>query len=358
MPSYRDAFGNLKQYDDKIEQLTLQLYNQVNDTLKSLIIDNDVKLREAQRQLLLAYNKALESTAFIDVFTAETVKVIVASSYIKGMPASTKQNWTNYLWNKSLFDDNVKLSKRIRQNVINIIRDQKIALKTALKEGKSIAQIVGNIGDDTIKGFTRELPKYIDDLKKASINGGKLTQKQISAVKAQAKRIKTAGLRADYLRLIDAIDLGKNVDKQAYFAMERKTKYYAQRLARSETIRTMAVQRNYEAMQDPDVQLVKNITQGSNPCGYCIATENLGFVPVANATIATHHPNCSCTAEYKRTIKRHEKWSNDEFKSKLQAQIDKQNARSERLGNPKTYIEPQTPVNLRGAGNLLSDYSE
>ena len=155
MPSYRDAFGNLKQYDDKIEQLTLQLYNQVSDTLKGLIVDNDVKLREAQRQLLLAYNKALESTAFIDVFTAETVKVIVASSYIKGMPASKKQNWTNYLWNKSLFNDNVKLSKRIRNNGINIIRDQKIALKTALKEGKSIAQIVGNIGDDTIKGFTR-----------------------------------------------------------------------------------------------------------------------------------------------------------------------------------------------------------
>jgi len=358
MPSYRDAKNNLNRYDDEITKLTRKLYNEVNDTLKALIVNNDIKLREAQRLLNKEYEKALKSTNFIEAFKAGTVKTIVASSYVHLQPASTKKNWGEYLWQKSLFDDKIILSTRIRQNSIKIVRDQKKVLRTALKEGKTIAQIVGNIGQDTIKGFTRELPKYIDELKSASLAGQKLTTKQISAVRTQAKRIKTAGLRADYLRLMDALESGKNVDKAVYYAMERKTKYHALRLAKSESMRSLAVQRNHEAMQNPDTQYVKNVTQGSNPCNYCVATENLGYVPVGNATISIHHPNCSCRAEYKRTLKRPEKWSNDKFKNKLQVEIDKQNAKSERKGTGKTYIQPETPKNLRGAGDLLSDYSE
>ncbi len=358
MPSYRDAKGNLIKYSDEVSKLTLQLYNQVNDTLKKLIVNNDIGLAEAQRKLLKEYNKALVSTDFIEKFKAGTVKVIVQSSYVSGAPAKSKQAWGNYLWNKSLFDDNIKLSSRIRNNSLEIVRAQKQVLRQSLKGGKTIAQIVGNIGDDTLKGFTRKLPKYIDELKDVTIAGQKISSAQITAVKNQAKRIKTAGLRADYLRLIDAIELGKNVDKQVFFAMERKTKYFAERLARSETIRTLAVQRNHEAVQDPDTQYVKNITQGNNPCPYCVSAEDLGFVPVGNASISTHHPNCSCRAEYKRTTKRPESWTNAEYKGKLQASIDKQNKKAEKEGRPKTYIKPDTPVNLRGAGDLLSNFPD
>ena len=355
--NYNKAFKNLKNYDDKIGALTLTLYNQVNDTLKELIVDNDVGLREAQRKLLKEYEKALDSTDFVENFKKGTVRTIVNSSFLVDQPAPTKKAFSEYLWTKSLFDDKITLSKRIRKNSALIVRDQKRVLRKALKEGKTIAQIVGNIGQDTLEGFTRELPKYIDDLNKARIAGAKLTQKQIAAVRKQAKRIKTPGLKSDYLRLIDAIELGKNIDKQVYFAMERRTKFYANRVARSETIRTMAVTRNHVAMQDEDVTLVKNITQGSNPCPYCISTENLGFVPVENATISTHHTNCSCRAEYKKTIKKPKKWSNDTFKSRLQSEINKQNAMAESKGRPKTYIKPETPKNLR-TNDLFKNYPE
>jgi len=348
--SYPKAFKNLKNYDAKTSALVLELYNQVNDTLIKLIPDNKMGLREAQNKLMKEYDKALLSTNFIEKWKSSTVRVIVESSYLKNQPAPTKQALADYLWGKSLFKDKIKLSTRIRNNSILIVRDQRKILKQSLKQGKTIAQIVGNIGDDTLQGFTRELPKYIDDLKKAGV-----TAKQITAVKNQAKRIKTAGLRADYLRLIDAIEVGKNVDKQTFFAMERRTKYYANMVARSETVRAMAVTRNHVAMQDEDTQLVKNVTQGNAPCPYCVATESLGFVPVENATISTHHPHCSCRAEYKRTIKRPKKWSNDTYKSRLQTEINKLNAKAERLGQPKTYIDPQAPVNLR-TNDLYRDY--
>jgi len=353
--NYPKAFKNLKQYDAKIGALTLELYNKVNDTLIDLIPNNSVGLREAQNKLMSEYDKALESTDFVKKFTASTVSTIVESSFLVNQPAPTKQALGDYLWRKSLFKDKVVLSTRIRNNSNLIVSSHRKALKTAMREGKTIAQIVGNIGDDTLKGFTRQLPKYIDDLKKAKIGGKALSQKSIQAVKRQAKLIKNAGLRADYLRLIDAIDLGKGIEKATFFAMERKTKLYANRVARSESLRAMAVARNHIAMQDPDTQLVKNVTQGNNPCNYCVAVEGLGFVPVENATLASHHPNCSCRPEYRRTIKRPKKWSNDTHNTRLQAEINKENKKSKSKGQPITYIKPESPVNLR-TNDLYRNY--
>lgn len=352
MPSFKEASKNLKKYDEKTQRLVLELYNEVEETLKELIVDNSVQLRQAQARLMREYDKALASTDFIANWSKATVDAIVASTYDKQF--LTKSGWEEYLLGKSLFKDKVKLSTRIRNNGKDIIRDQRIILKRSLKEGKNIAQIVGNIAEDNLKGFKRELPKYLADLKGASLSGTRVSQKRISALKKQVLSLKTEGLKADYKRLISTLIEGGDVDKAVYFAMERRTKYYAQRLARSETMRTMSVYKNHKAMRDEDTQYVKNVTQGSNPCPYCVAVENLGFVPVANATIATHHPHCSCTQEYKKTIKRPKAWSNAKYKSKLQSEIDKMNARAERKGSGKTYILPQTPVNLRSS-DLMSD---
>jgi len=357
MQDYPKAFRNLKGYEREIALLTLELYEAVSATLKDLIVDDSKALKQAQSKLMKEYNKALKSTDFVNKFKASTVKVIVDSSYIRSNLGANKQVWGNYLWDKSLFPDKIKLSTRIRNNSVKIMRDQRKVLNTVLKEGRTVSKIVGNIGDDTLKGFTRELPKYIDELKAVKIAGDKIKPKHLNAVKAQAKKIKTAGLRADYLRLIDAIELDKNVDKATYYAMERRTKYYASRVARSETIRTMAVEDTHEALKNEDTQLVKNITQGSNPCAFCEATENLGFVPVDNATISTHHPHCSCRPEFKRTLKRPKKWSNETFMSRQQTEVNKINARNERQGKPKTYIKPYAPTNLRNT-DPMNDWEE
>jgi len=353
MSDHRKAFKNLKKYDKKTQKLVLELYNEVSDTLKELIPDNSMQLREANRILMREYDKALKSTDFIAQWQTATVNTIVASTYTVETGLNRK-GWGEYLLDKSMFKDKKKLSKRIRENSYKIERDQRKILRESLKAGKSVAQIVGNIAEDNLKGFKRELPEYLDDIRRVSVAGKKISPKQITALRKRVSSIKTKGLRADYNKLIKAIELGKGVDDAVYFAMERRTKYYAERLARSETIRTIAVVDNHIAVQDPDTQWVKNITQGSNACSYCLAVSNLGFVPVANATIATHHPNCSCSSEYKKSIKRPKKWSNDTYESRLQTEINKENKKAERKGRSKTYQAPETPVNLR-SNDLLSD---
>ena len=114
---------------------------------------------------------------------------------------------------------------------------------------------------------------------------------------------------------------------------------------------------NHVALQDDDTSYVKNITIGNNPCPYCVAMENIGFVPVESATIATHHPHCSCQPKYKRTIKKPKPISATEFKEMQRREIEKMNRKAEREGRPKTYIDPQSPVNLRKE-DLLQDWQE
>ena len=352
MADINKGLKNLKNYDRKTQALVLELYNQVEATLKDLIKDDSVKLRQAQAKLMREYDKALESTDFIAEFRKLTVTTIVDSSYVKAELGGTKQKWADYLYNKSLFDDKVKLSTRIRNNSNLIVQDHRIALRNSLKSGKTISQIVGNIGDDTFKDFERKLPKYIDDLKAVGV-----PQSRINSAMAQVNKIKTKGLRADYTRLIDSIQSGKDIDKQTYFAIERRTKYYSQRLARSETIRSISVVNTHEALKDEDTQYVQNMTLGNNPCPYCVAMENMGFVPVASSTIAIHHSNCSCQPKFKRTIKRPEPISQQDFLDMQQKQIDKFNRKAEREGRPKTYIKPQPPVNLRES-DLLRDWDD
>jgi hypothetical protein len=100
-------------------------------------------------------------------------------------------------------------------------------------------------------------------------------------------------------------------------------------------------------MDDPDTQYVRSITSGSNPCNYCVAVENVGFVPVENATIPTHHPHCFCTVDYKKTSRRPKAWSDDKHTKLVQKEIDKANEISVKAGRGKTYIKPEQPRNIR-----------
>lgn len=343
----RDMLKNLKKFDLKTQKLVLDTYNIVSDLLIELMIDNSVGLRQAQNRLMKAYDEALLSTNFVATWQSGVISTIVASTYDAPVVLMSKSRYKERLLKTSLFKDNIVLSTRIRSNSYKIVRDQKKILRQSLAQGKTVAEIVGNIGQDVIEGFERALPDYIDNLRKQKIAGKKFTTAQIKAVKTQIGKIKTVGLQADYNRLVSALEIGKNVEKQVFFAMERKTKFYSQRLARTETNQAFIETKNQEAMDDPDTKLVKNITSGDDPCNYCIASENLGFVPVENATLATHHPNCSCSSQYKKTSKNPQKWSNDTFKSRLQTEINKQNSKSKRLGRPITYIDPETPTNLR-----------
>jgi hypothetical protein len=351
MSNYKKAFSNLKKYDKEIEEQVLSIYNSVSETLIELIGNDKIKLSEATRKLNNVFNEAIESNDFTNKFRESTLSVIVESSFTSGL-GGTKPEWGEYLFNKSLFDDKMKLSTRIRRNSQAIVNDQKAILFEALRDGRGIAKIVGNIEQDVLEGFTRSLPKYIDDLASAKINGVPLSNSSIQSVKSQISRLKTSGLRADYTRLIEAIELDKNIEKATYYAMERRTKYYAQRVARTETIAAMTASDVHIALKDEDTRLVRNSIEGSNPCPFCIAVTSLGFIPVESALQPPHHPHCSCKLQWKKTIVPQKTIPKDQFVKMLEKSVDEQNKVAQSAGKPKSYLDIVKPINLRQADKL------
>ena len=341
--SFQEASKNLKKHDLRTQKQVIALYNSVNETLKALIIDDTIKLRKAQQMLIAEYDKALISQNFVESWKAGTVRTIVNSSYSESVLLRSKPTYAQQLLKTSLFKDKVTLSVRLRKNSNLIVINQKKILRNSLTQGRAVAQIARNITND----FTKSLPKFLDELATARIAGERLPSAAIRNAKKISKGLKTEGLRKNYLKLIDGIQLGGNIDKLVSNAMVARTRFFSNRVARSETIQALSEVKNAEAMEDPDTQLVQNITSGSNPCPFCISMENIGFVPVENATIATHHPNCSCTPIYKKTTKRPKKWSNDTFNMRLQAEINKQNKIAIREGRPRTYVPIVSPTNLR-----------
>jgi len=339
MPSYNQAIKNLSKLDRQTQKAVLQNYYAVNDLLKELIIDDSIGLRKAQNMITTELDKSIESTDFVNRWKTSVANVIVESSYsLKGLQMS-KPEYKDRLIRTSLWEDKVTLSQRLRKNSASIVSAQKQVLKTSLKEGRLIADQVRIIAKD----FNGDLPGYIDDLKKLKINGRPIPSKQIRAVRAQASKLKSDDLRVAYTKLIDAIDIGGPIDKVVSEAMVQKTNNYALRTSRSETMRSVSEVKNAEAMDDPDTQYILNVTAGSNPCNYCIAVENMGYIPVENATLPTHHPNCSCSPSYKRSSRRPKPLTDKQHTQELQKNINKENKKGPNI----TYQKPLKPRNLR-----------
>jgi hypothetical protein len=365
-PGLENSFKNLKKFDKKTQAAVLELYRATEDSLTELIFDDSLGLRQAQNKLMKEFDNALASTDFVATWRTGVVNTIVASTYIEATLGMSKRTYANKLYRTSLFKDNVTLSNRIRKNANIIVSEQKRILRQSLKAGRAITETVREISKlDTLSiagrgtgGFKTELPKFLEDIRKAKISGQVISEKTIIKLQRQVFNLKTKDLQKRYDELIDVFqshvldtDL---LDRAVANAMVSRTSYFSNRLARTETINTLSEVKNEAAMTNPNTQWVRSVTSsGPNNCPYCLAVEDLGWVPVENATIPVHHPHCSCSPQYKQSSRTPEKWSNDKYTSKLQKNIDKQNAIAKADGDPKTYIPTEVPTNLRN--NTLTD---
>jgi hypothetical protein len=128
--------------------------------------------------------------------------------------------------------------------------------------------------------------------------------------------------------------------------MVKRTRYYANRVAKNETVQALADVKNGAAMSHPDTQYVKNI-HTSTADAICLAYSDLDWVPVSNAETALHHIGCNCSPSYKRSLTTPKKWSNKKYKTKLQSNFDKRNKEQQAKGKGKDYSKIGQPSNLR-----------
>lgn len=129
----------------------------------------------------------------------------------------------------------------------------------------------------------------------------------------KAKNIRTPALRAAYSEAFDAWAKGKGdaeLRRKVDVAMREKTRYMANRIARTEIARAHQAQVGREIMVDDGIEVVQVMMNPAHPViDVCNAHAEAdlyglgkGCYPKALAPQPAYHPNCWCKLRPRRTI--------------------------------------------------------
>jgi hypothetical protein len=346
MAGYVDEFKNLDLHDEYVQLLVKRLLKATDATLERRILDNST-LAKAKSDLRASYQVALIETDFVKNIEQSTVKVIVNSSYVQSVVQMPKQDYTNRLLKQKLiYNDDLKMSSRIRKNTKGIIQTQQRILFEGLEAGKSIVKLTREVKNADI--FEEALPKYINNLTSVRVDGDRvLTPAQVNDVKKQISKIKNKGLKRDYERLVNRIVANKPIEKAVANAIDSKTRSLSYRVTQNQTHATVSRFKADTATNDHNTKYVKTQTYGEITCAYCLGLSDLGYVPVENATLPPHHPSCDCQPKFRKTVRDVEPWTKEEYQERAEEAVNKRNQANKKKGQPLTYLKVQPAENLR-----------
>jgi hypothetical protein len=203
-----------------------------------------------------AIDKALIETAFTAGYFNQLIETICTAAFLGyGIKAPTMEMKTavrEYLLSNSWASDKMTLSKRLHgtsKQMRTVIVD---TIAAAMRKGKSVKQMSRelydgyNSGKKVLRGS--ELPQYLQRMVAAarSAAGGDLTitREFNQAIKQAQKQLEKMNqpdksLKAAYTQLVKAAeDLNvKAIEKAAWVAVQEKARYYADRIAVTESAR-------------------------------------------------------------------------------------------------------------------------
>lgn len=244
-----------------------------------------------------------------------TLQADLTNSFIAGygndVPYSTKS--ISIAMAESWAADNLTLSSRLygRSKVIK----QSVAdtLIQAFKTNKAVRDTAKSIFDGYgNSGIIPEasLPKFINDLTKLNITGSstpeakQLQRKVLRSVRDKVSRLTTPGVRAAYTELTHAIDKGneERINKALETAVQEKTRYNAERIARTENARAYADGQVNRYMNDDDIVAYKWRLAARHPrfdiCDFYANADlyglGKGVYPKDKLPTLPAHPHCMC----------------------------------------------------------------
>ena len=222
----------------------------------------------------------------------------------EAISAAMKKSWT---------DDGVNLSERMYKNSKKIQTESAEVIGKAIKEGESAAKTAKKLFDGYGKGGIipeQDIPEFIQAVKDLPVPDW-LDEEAVAEWKAAIRHARklieqgtTPGLRAAYSEVMDAIENGakQNVSKAIDTAVQEKTRYTAERIARTERARAYADGVMAKYMDDPDIVAFQWKLSDRHPkCDICdvYAHADLyglgkGIFPKDKFPKLPAHPHCLC----------------------------------------------------------------
>lgn len=215
--------------------------------------------------------------------------------------------------NKSWTDDGVNLSERMYKNSKKVQAESAEVIGKAIKEGESAAKTAKKLFDGYGKGGIipeQDIPEFIQEVKDLPVPDW-LDEEAVAEWKAAIRHARklieqgtTPGLRAAYSEVLDAIENGakQNVSKAIDTAVQEKTRYTAERIARTERARAYADGVMAKYLDDPDIVAFQWKLSDRHPkCDICdvYAHADLyglgkGIFPKDKFPKLPAHPHCLC----------------------------------------------------------------
>jgi len=192
-----------------------------------------------------------------------------------------------------------------------------------LYDGIKAKDTIGEIAKKLYEGYgfkdkeildlaDKNLPDYI---RKAIFNPFKQER-----VMKQIEKLKTKPLRIAYKEIFRKLDEmnAEAIEKAMRTALEEKARYYANRIAKTETHRAFMSKRAKDMLEDDEVEFVKfEMSSAHKKTDICDFYANLdvgygrGVIPKREMRATPLHPHCYCiyTPYYKKVKGKRKKWN-------------------------------------------------
>ena len=205
---------------------------------------------------------------------------------------------------KAWAKDNLNLSTRLHSRGHAVRKEVGDILKATIGKGNTNKKIATKLFNRGVID-TADLPQFMDQVAKLPIDTtAEEKRKLLRNVQRQVSKRTTAGLRAGYSEVIKAVesDNQQKLDKAIEIATEEKTRYHAERIARTETARAYADGQVSRYKNDDDIVAFQWKLGTRHPvfdiCDFYANADlygmGKGVYPKDKVPTLPAHPHCMC----------------------------------------------------------------
>lgn len=239
----------------------------------------------------------------VKAFTSGYVNAGVAVGVDTGTIPYTSESISTAM-QKAWAQDKLNLSTRLHTRGHAVRKEVGDILKATIGKGNTNKKIASELFNRGVID-TAELPQFMDQVAKLPIEtSAEEKRKLLRKVQSQVSKRTTAGLRAGYSEVIKAVesDNENKLAKAIEIATEEKTRYHAERIARTETARAYADGQVSRYKDDDDIVAFQWKLGTRHPvfdiCDFYANADlygmGKGVYPKDKVPMLPAHPHCMC----------------------------------------------------------------
>lgn len=295
-----------------------EAYQVVGEQLIQLILQRV----QAGAMVSAAVRDALQETGFQAAYNAAVQDAVLCAACAgygvlpRMLTEASRDMIIEKLLSDSWAEDNVRLSRRL--HTLDVEKKVVQAIQAAMRNAQTVREEARALYDGYASGggvldqakLPQEL-RRIERMARQALNGDRESlrkiQKAAEKLRREAGKLESPGMKAAYLAFADVCGTDLEtvaLDRAVHTAVEERTRYHAERIARTEAARAWFDGHLAKTLDDADVwgyRWVLSSRHGLVPFDQCDVCANMdvgygkGVYPKGKVPSIPRHPHCMCS---------------------------------------------------------------